>query len=223
MNINLKRTGEVTFQVALTNEQIEAHLPKPTFDKDLQYSYTVTPTGKDLNHVEIKIIVQSFSGLKYDLDKKLGLPVEYMYQRLAVGVTHQNLFRLQLAIGPLLVISELYEPCNHIDRVLSGDLSATKLYIRELIQLIAGKEDYINELYPIIYSLVKVDEREKDNQADYDVGEILRFDRKGLSTYREVYREVASESGVAAYNLNKSLYQMIKGLRAATKAVKNHG
>ena len=27
MNINLKRTGEVTFQVALTNEQIEAHLP----------------------------------------------------------------------------------------------------------------------------------------------------------------------------------------------------
>lgn len=38
MNINLKRTGEVTFQVALTNEQIETHLPKPTFDKDLQYS-----------------------------------------------------------------------------------------------------------------------------------------------------------------------------------------
>lgn len=29
-------------------------------------------------------------------------------------------------------------------------------------------------------------------------------------------------TGVAAYNLNKSLYQMIKGLRAATKAVNNY-
>lgn len=220
MNINLKRTGEVTFQVALTNEQIETHLPKPTFDKDLQYSYTVTPTGKDLNHVEIKIIVQSFSGLKYDLDKKLGLPVEYMYQRLAVGVTHQNLFRLQLAIGPLLVISELYEPCNHIDRVLSGDLSATKLYIRDFIKRLMADEELLKDFYAVSHSLVKETDRNKDNQAECDVHGILRRDSKGLTTYKLVYDMVRQNSYDRAYKMNKGLYTAVMGLRESMNAVK---
>lgn len=220
MFIEPKQHGQVTFQVALTTEQIKEYLPNSCVDRELQFDYKVTPAGGGLNHVEIKLFVQSFSGLKYELDKKIGLDVDYLYQRLNVGTTHQNLFRLKLSLGPMVILSELYEPCNYIDHILSGDLSAVKLYLRDFIKRLMADEELLKDFYAVSHSLVKETDRNKDNQAECDVHGILRRDSKGLTTYKLVYDMVRQNSYDGAYKMNKGLYTAVLGLRESMNAVK---
>ena len=217
-------TGEVVFQLSLTKDEVEQWIPSSTAESDLRFEVIKTPAiGIDLIHLELRIMAFGLCGLKKVLRDRVCLDVDYMIESKMRGTKPQHDFRLQLRLGNKTFLSQLYEPNNYIDRILSGEFSTLKLYLADLVKAAVANPTLMNQLRVAVYNFVNPNERGQDFQAEYDFHNLKAQGANEALVYISVYKMLKQEFPNDAEKMNFHLYSSLMCLRELTLSVKNHG
>lgn len=217
-------TGEVVFQLSLTENEVERWIPSSTVERDLRFEVIKTSAiGLDLIHLELRIMAFGLCGLKKVLHDRLGLDVDYMIESKMCGTKPRYDFRLQLRLGDKVILSQLYEPNNYVDRILSGESSTIKLYLAELIKAATSDPTLLEQLRTATYNFINPNERSQDLQAEYDYHKLKAYGANEALVYISVYKMLKQGFPNDAEKMNFHLYSTLACLSELTRSVKNHG